>query len=602
MAENKYSRNDKNDDGDYLSLFAKILFNAKRGILLLLICALIGGIIGFTAGNESYQPGYTSSCTIVVSASGSITTVYSNLNTASAFADVFNSFLNSNLLINRMRERLEGKIDEININARLIDETNLIIMTAKSDSPTNAYLVAKTCIECYPEFTDRFMSNAYMDVLRQPAIPSSPDNANMRGRYCVIGAVIGFALALAVIVLESAMTDKVYTEEDCNDMLDSDRLCTIRHETKGSNALAAAKNEILDRVIHRKGNDEDSILINKTGTTYYFVESFKIMRTSLEYKMKKNNDKRLVVTSVFANEGKTTMSVNLAISFAQKGYRVLLVDGDLVHPSIYPAMKSDIDERKFMRDFYRDSTKEHKLTMDDFSRHKELGNLFLLMSNTAFSKSTEQIITNFLKNFTQLLTNVFDYIIIDAPPMSVSADAEAIAAFCDGAVVAVRQNFAGAATINQSFDSLRDACRLYGYVFNNVLDLPFSATSSMGYYSGLGRYSYGYGYGYGYGDAKKSRDEIKAERKAEREAQKERKKAEADSDAEDKAKKAEDSSHGKSQDSKKTGKSSHSSHSGHSEHHHHHHHSEGYKLNENESSIAENEQLMKNMENAGKEE
>jgi Mrp family chromosome partitioning ATPase len=103
------------------------------------------------------------------------------------------------------------------------------------------------------------------------------------------------------------------------------------------------KREKKEKITKVSSKDENSIfqsfILRKPNST--FAESFKILRTNVQFALMVNEPKSLLVTSSSAGEGKTTVSANIAISFANAGYKTIAVDSDMRIPALYKEFNID---------------------------------------------------------------------------------------------------------------------------------------------------------------------------------------------------------------------------------------------------------------------
>src|SRR5699024_489508 len=105
------------------------------------------------------------------------------------------------------------------------------------------------------------------------------------------------------------------------------------------------------------------LLINDPLAGFGFVESYRKFSSKVEYRMEKEGLKTLAVTSVSENEGKSTVAANLAISLAEKDYRVILIDGDLRRPSQFLIFGLHPREENELGEFLKREKKKFNLLM-----------------------------------------------------------------------------------------------------------------------------------------------------------------------------------------------------------------------------------------------
>ena len=135
--------------------------------------------------------------------------------------------------------------------------------------------------------------------------------------------------------------------------------------------------------------------------------------------MKKRGQKVLLVTSVSANEGKSSTAANLALTLAEKGRKVLLVDLDLKKPSQYKAFKGSVEIKHFLEDYL-----EGRAEAEDILAYDSKDGLYLILQEKGIEQSTTWANSDRLRELLQKYRGEMDYIILDTSPMAVAADAE----------------------------------------------------------------------------------------------------------------------------------------------------------------------------------
>ena len=201
------------------------------------------------------------------------------------------------------------------------------------------------------------------------------------------------------------------------------------------------------------------------------------------------------ITPTSAGEGKTTIAINLADALAEAGSRVLLIDCDLRSPSVARALnrENEVGLAEYLKG---ETTYQHIIQRSDNQ------NLFLIFAGRPVSDASELFAKPECRQFLEACRGTFDYIILDTPPAALLADAAEVAELADGAILAIRQNYAPRHKILECAQLLSDSkLPIIGCVMNYVA----GGSSGSGYY-GYG-YGYGgYGYGYGYGSYGKGKD------------------------------------------------------------------------------------------------
>jgi capsular exopolysaccharide synthesis family protein len=221
-------------------------------------------------------------------------------------------------------------------------------------------------------------------------------------------------------------------------------------------------------------------LIHKDRGKFGFGESIRLLRIRTEKEMSKADKKVLIVSSAIPGEGKTTVSVNLAIALARNNKRVLLIDCDMYNPSVERALKPTIG--KVLGSFTFGTTEKkanvHALT---------IRNLFTVLLTQGKGSDGRFLTSSDLRQLVQSSRKGFDYVILDTPPCSLLADTAEMAAAADCAVMVVRQDYAPRDKILDGARLLTDSgLPLIGCIMNGVTGTQHADG-----------YNYGYGYGYG---------------------------------------------------------------------------------------------------------
>ncbi|MGN1202562.1 MAG: CpsD/CapB family tyrosine-protein kinase [Eubacterium sp.] len=233
-------------------------------------------------------------------------------------------------------------------------------------------------------------------------------------------------------------------------------------------------------------------------------EAYKTIRANIMFSVMKKGCKMIVVTSSAPNEGKTTTTVNLAVSISQADQKVLLIDGDLRKPKIHNYFT--VPNSPGLTNYLSDKI-SGKRGADLFSviHPTEYENLCVLCSGSIPPNPAELLGSELMTEFLNDVSKDFDYIIIDTPPVNVVSDSLPLIRESDGVILVVRSNQSTHPELQKALTSLEfiDA-KILGFVVNFVE----SKAGKGGTYSyKYSKYSYGsyggYGYGYSYGDNKR---------------------------------------------------------------------------------------------------
>lgn len=215
-------------------------------------------------------------------------------------------------------------------------------------------------------------------------------------------------------------------------------------------------------------------------------EQFRTIRTNIDFaSVAKGNVKTLLVSSALPSEGKSTITANLAVVYAQQGKKILLVDTDLRRPTVTSTFS--ITDNHGLTNYLADVNSE----AGSIIRHTRMETLDVITSGPVPPNPAELLASSRMTNLIAEVRQQYDLIIFDVPPFLMVSDAQVLMSKMDGVAVVVsgRQTTKGALQRVSDMLKLADAPVL-GFIYN---DRNRKGNSGNGY---------GYGYGYGYGDTK----------------------------------------------------------------------------------------------------
>jgi len=207
------------------------------------------------------------------------------------------------------------------------------------------------------------------------------------------------------------------------------------------------------------------------------AEAFRTLRTNIQFSSLDKELKSIVVTSSGSGEGKSTIMSNLAITMAESGMKVILVDCDLRKPSIHK--KIGITNSVGLTNVLVQGVKKEECVVKT-----TVNNLFILTSGPIPPNPAELLGSKKMRDFIEELKNEFDLVLIDAPPVLAVTDAQILSTIVDGVIFIVSYGEA-------QKKALIDAKHLIDKVGGKILGIVFNKVPEAvsGYY---GKYYKGY--------------------------------------------------------------------------------------------------------------
>lgn len=193
-------------------------------------------------------------------------------------------------------------------------------------------------------------------------------------------------------------------------------------------------------------------------------EAYKLLRANLAFSFPDEKGCKIIgITSATNGEGKSTTSINLAYAIAQAGERVLLLDGDMRLPTI--AKKLSMNSTPGLSNVLAGQSDVNKAI-----KPSKLHELMKIMPAGDTPPNPSELINSAkMESVLKELSEDFDYIIIDLPPINVVVDAAVIAKKINGVIIAVRRNYCGKSEVDAAVKQLEFAnARLLGFVFTGA--------------------------------------------------------------------------------------------------------------------------------------
>ena len=249
--------------------------------------------------------------------------------------------------------------------------------------------------------------------------------------------------------------------------------------------------------------DEDSMkygvaLITRDDPKSGISEQYRTIRTNLKFSFLDPDFKILAVMSALPSEGKSTVSANLAVTWAEEKKRVLLVDADLRRPTVHRTFK--VSNRYGLSNIITSSAST--VNISEMIDKTAVENLDVLTSGPTPPNPAELLGSERLSQLLDFLREKYDFIILDAPPVDTVTDGQIVAARADGVALVTPQGIA-------TKDAVMRAVKLLQRVNANILGIimnRFTAQEAGGYYGGYYGNYYGGSY---YGTDDSSKKELK---------------------------------------------------------------------------------------------
>ena len=460
---------------DIFILLEDFLRQAKRiwllGLVLIVLCSGMWTLRQKLSYRDVYEAYASFTVRVANPLYGSVSSY--NDKTAQVMADTFPSMLTSDLLRFKVMEHLGiSGVPSMTVSASA--QSSILTLKVRDSDAQRAYDVLNAVIACYPEVSEFVVGATVLVLLDESGVPSAPVNA-FSYRTCLIqGALMGAVIWCCILLVLVLLKNTIHNESELRK--------TLNIPCLGQIPTVKATKKMPYPLIH-KARDASG-----------FGEAVRLLRLRVEKAMAEDGKKVLLVSSAIPGEGKSSISANLAVSLAQKGRRVLLIDCDLRNPSVVKILSSKkcpLNNKVSLVDYIKGTA-----TVRDAVQETEVKGLSIISGGEGGKAENSALLSqNRMAYLLQASRNLYDYVILDTPPCSMLADAAELSELAEAALMVIRQDYAGRDQIIDGIQRLGDGeLRVVGCTFNHVAKHRYGGYG----YGGYGGYGYGYGYG-GYG-------------------------------------------------------------------------------------------------------
>lgn len=201
-------------------------------------------------------------------------------------------------------------------------------------------------------------------------------------------------------------------------------------------------------------------------------EAFKRLRTNVMLALPGENDdcRILGVTSAQPAEGKSTIAVNLSYSIAELGKRVVLIDGDMRRPSVHTML--GIERSPGLGELLNTAKNDTAtISFQKYFSSKNDTTFDIIPAGYTNDNASELLDSRRMGTLLRFLSNKYDYIILDLPPIGVVVDAVPVSKLTDGMLVVIRENYCPRGVFSDCIDQLKLAnVNILGFVVNGALE------------------------------------------------------------------------------------------------------------------------------------
>lgn len=444
----------------------------RRRWRLIIVCSLVG-LATASAVTYLQKPTYTATSSLFVAAQGTaneagdVGAAYTGglfvQQRVKSYADIIRTPRVASLVVDDLGLSESPRTVARKITATAPLDTVLLDVEVVDGSPVMAQRIANSLGQQFAALVDELerpqdgrAAPVKVSVVQPAQLPTSPTSPRP-ALNLALGLLVGLAIGAGWAVLRETLDTSVSSPEQAEELVGAPMLGAVSFD----------------------GDASKSPLIVQVDPMSPRAESFRTLRTNLQFVDIEHQLRSVVLTSSVPGEGKSTTACNLALSLAQAGVRVVLIEGDLRRPRVadYMGLEGAVGLTSVLLG---------RVDLEDALQPWGDGTLQVLASGPLPPNPSELLGSHGMDELLRRVEGMVDVVIIDAPPLLPVTDAAILGRMTSGVLVIVASNRTSREQLKRATESVRAVgATVLGVVLNMVPT------------KGPDAYAYGYGYGYG---------------------------------------------------------------------------------------------------------
>lgn len=468
---------------DLIGLFFYIL----EKFWVVLISAVLGAVLlGVFAGNSVTTYSATSKLYIVNPNSSGVNIADLQLGTVLTldYQEVFKTWEVHEMVIEELGlpytyEQMQSMLTIVNP-----EDTRILYITATSPDAKMAADIANAYAKAAKRFIINTMKGEEPSDFSIALEPSIGHGVSM-AKNVIVGFMVGSVLAVGILTLLFVLDDRPRSPEDIRQFGSIPTLAIFPANAEKRNGGKFSNPKSKNNTT-QEGNEVNFLEItNFPKLNFACNEAMNTLCTNLSYCGK--NVRKIMITSRYAGEGKSYVSMNLLRTYSQLGRRTILIDTDLRASGI----QSDYSLRYSTKNHYGLSEYlSGQCRLNEVIYRTNLPNTFMIPAGHQAPNPLQLLDTKTMEKLIDTLAGAFDVVLVDTPPIGLLVDAVALAKYCDGALMVVGYRKGKRREIADAVDNIKQTgCKMLGAVLNGV---QFNNLSNKYYYYSSERYTMNY--------------------------------------------------------------------------------------------------------------
>lgn len=436
---------------DLLSYLKKYIF-----IIVLVAAFFLIEIIIYDKNIKT--PMYSSSTTLVLTQANentnmNTTITQNDININQKLVKTYSQIIKSKLVLQQVIDnlKLDYTVGELSgkISVQSVQDTEILRISVKDKDKKKTAIIANEVAEVFSKEVAQIYQLNNISIIDKAVVPTGVCNNTLK-RDMVLAVFVAVALSVGVLFV-------IYYFDDSVKLSDN-----LEEEIKMPIVAKIFKSDVKSR----KKSDKEELLIAKHPKSVV-SESIKELRTNLQFSSVDDQMKTILVTSSLPGEGKSFVSANLAIAFAQLGKRVLLVDCDMRKGRQHKIFK--IPNTNGLSDLLLDDVKSMNKYISKDIESAKVDKLSIITRGTVPPNPSELLNSKKNKMLVKLLKERYDFVIFDGAPCNGLTDSIIMSTLVDQVVIVTSEGDTPKEMLEETKKSLENVnAPIAGVILNNI--------------------------------------------------------------------------------------------------------------------------------------
>lgn len=428
------------------------MFWKKKSYIILILVMFV--ILGCIYTIKFTKPLYTSKTTLLLVSSNdnkenSIITA-SDITINTKLVSTYSELIKSKNVLEKVISNLDIQIDEEelrkSIEVKSVKNTQLIEISVQNEVPEYSAQIANELTKVFETQVKEMYNINNIQIMNQADVQTQPSNINHK-KDIIVFAMAGIVVGAGCVFISDMLNRTIKTVDGIEKEFGLPALTTIPiYENR------LKKGEL---IVHEEPKSPIS-------------ETFRTLRTNIQFIKGKEKLQTILITSTLPKEGKSFVSANLAITFAQSGKKVIVIDADMRkgrQASIFRVLR-----KPGLSNYLLDVSEETQIKLEEYIQETKIEGLNVISEGNIPPNPSELLVSEAMINLLEKLKEIYDIIILDGPPTQLVTDSLILTRLVDSTVIVSASNETKKDNLHKIIDSIHNVeGKISGIVLNKVV-------------------------------------------------------------------------------------------------------------------------------------